>query len=179
MISILCDTREQRPYRFEGYVRPAVHVVPATLPVGDYSLPGFEDRVSIERKSLDDLIGCLMNGNRERFERELQKAQHYELFSVMVEASLQDVLDHKYRSAMTPKAAIQSIVAFQVRYQTPFMWAGNREGAEYLTFSLLEKHLAEIRKRYERSIEHQKSSVEVGHNDTITLTKVSQDIRLI
>jgi DNA excision repair protein ERCC-4 len=71
-LKILIDTREQLPFTFTAYdVAPE----PAALPVGDYSLPGFQDRASIERKSLEDLIGCLMGSNRERFERELYKAR--------------------------------------------------------------------------------------------------------
>ncbi len=50
---------------------------------------------------------------------------------------------------MKSHAALQSIFAFQVRYRVPFIWAGNRAGAEYVTFSLLEKYLAEIQKRFE------------------------------
>ena len=38
------------PFTFTGY---EVDPETATLPVGDYSLPGFEDRVSIERKSFE------------------------------------------------------------------------------------------------------------------------------
>lgn len=78
---ILQDTREQNPLLFKGYdVTPE----PATLPVGDYSLPGFTDRAAIERKSLDDLISCLINDSRDRFERELARGRHYDLFVVMV-----------------------------------------------------------------------------------------------
>lgn len=50
---------------------------------------------------------------------------------------------------MKAQAALQSVFAFQVRYRVPFVWAGNRAGAEYVTFSLLEKYLSEIGKRYE------------------------------
>lgn len=50
---ILIDTREQQPFSFTRY---EVATEPATLPVGDYSLPGFEDWAAIERKSLEDLI---------------------------------------------------------------------------------------------------------------------------
>jgi len=78
---ILIDTREQAPFTFQGY---DVDPEPATLPVGDYSLPGFEDRVAIERKSLEDLISCLMGSNRDRFERELYRGRHYDLFAVVV-----------------------------------------------------------------------------------------------
>jgi len=69
---------------------------------GDYSLPGFEDRAAIERKSLNDLIGCLMGSNRQRFERELARGRHYDLFAVVVEASLADVSQGRYRSDMKP-----------------------------------------------------------------------------
>ena len=82
---ILIDTREQAPFTFQGYdVDPET----ATLLVGDYSLPGFQDRAAVERKSLNDLIGCLMGKDRERFERELARGRHYDLFAVVVEASL-------------------------------------------------------------------------------------------
>lgn len=82
---ILIDTREQAPFTFEGY---EVELKTATLPVRDYSLPGFEDRAAVERKSLDDLVGCLMGKDRERFERELVKGRAYDLFAVVVEATL-------------------------------------------------------------------------------------------
>ena len=83
-MQILIDTREQAPFTFKGYdVAPET----ATLPVGDYSLPGFQDWAAVERKSLNDLIGCLMGKDRERFERELARGRHYDLFAVVVEAT--------------------------------------------------------------------------------------------
>ena len=62
---ILIDTREQAPFTFQGY---EVDPEPATLPCGDYSLPGFEDRAAVERKKLNDLVGCLVGKDRDRFE---------------------------------------------------------------------------------------------------------------
>ena len=87
-MTIIVDTREQAPYGFDKY---EVVTEPAALPVGDHSLPGFEDRAAIERKELGDLIGCLMGKGRDRFERELARARHYELFAVVCECSWQDV----------------------------------------------------------------------------------------
>jgi ERCC4-type nuclease len=144
-MKILIDSREQTPFTFSGY---EVATEPAALPVGDYSLPGFQDRVAIERKELNDLVGCLMGENRQRFERELAKARPYDLFAVVVEAALEDVSRGRYRSEMKPHAALQSLCAFQVRYRVPFMWAGNRRGAEYLTFSFLAKYLRELEERF-------------------------------
>ena len=149
---ILIDTREQTPFTFTGYdVDPET----ATLPVGDYSLPGFQDRAAIERKSLNDLIGCLMGKDRERFERELARGRHYDLFMVVVEGNLADVSQGRYHSDMKPQAALQSIITFQVRYRIPFVWAGNRTGAEYMTYSFLAKYLREIGERYKLAVQAQ------------------------
>ena len=143
---ILCDPREQKVYSFDRF---GVRTERVTLPAGDYSIPGFEDRVAIERKELNDLISCLMGSNRDRFERELAKLRFYDLSAVVVEATLDDVAKGRYKSEMKAHAALQSIFAFQTRYRVPFVWAGNRAGAEYATYSLLEKYLAEISKRFE------------------------------
>lgn len=106
---ILIDTREQAPYAFQEY-----DVAPETtaLPVGDYSLPGFEDRVSIERKSLDDLVGCLMGDNRDRLERELARGRHYDFFAVVIEASFSHVAQGRFKSEMKAHSALQSIFTF-------------------------------------------------------------------
>jgi ERCC4-type nuclease len=154
-MKILVNTREQRPFSFERF---QAEIERATLPAGDYSLPGFEDRVVIERKELNDLIACLMNGNRDRFERELARARHYDLFCVVVEASLEDVSKGRYRSEMKAHAALQSIFTFTVRYRVPFVWAGSRAGVEYATYSLLEKYLAEIEKRFKAAVQARRTA---------------------
>ena len=144
---ILVDTREQLPYQFTRY---GATIERTALPTGDYSLPGFESFIAIERKSIDDLVQCLKGQNRDRFEKELARGRHYECFAVVVEASLDDMKHGRYRSDMQPHAALQSITAFMVRYKTPFLWCGSREGGEYLVHSILSKYAAEIQKRYER-----------------------------
>lgn len=147
-MKIITDTREQRPYSFENY---GVQVIPGTLQTGDYSLPGFEDQVAIERKSLNDLIGCLKGKGRERFEKELSRARSYEFFAVVVEADLRQISTKQYHSAMPPHSVIQSLAAFHVRYGVPFLFCGNRAGAEYMAHSFLSKHLYEISKRFEQA----------------------------
>jgi len=142
---IIADTREKRVFSFSKY---DAEVERAALSTADYSLPGFEDRVGIERKELGDLVGCLMGSNRERFERELRRLSAYEMKAVVIEASMRDVADGLYRSQMKPHAVLQSVFAFQVRYAVPFLFCGDRAGAEYVTYSLLEKFIYEIEQRY-------------------------------
>ena len=137
---ILTDTRETLPYQFTGY---DCQVEAATLITGDYSLPGFSDKVAVERKSLPDLIGCLTTG-RERFTKELARARSYDFFCVVVEANMADLYTGQYMSKMNPESALQSIMAFRVRYGVAFDWCGNRAGGEKVTYSLLSKYLREI-----------------------------------
>lgn len=150
---IIVDTRENAPFSFSRW--PDVETVHSALDVGDYSIPGFEDEVAIERKSLNDLVGCLMDDNRDRFERELRRARPYRLFTIVVEASYQDVQTGRYRSKMDPHAVTQSLMAFHVRYGAPVLWAGSRRNAEYITFSLLSKYLQETKKRWTRMLRQQ------------------------
>lgn len=148
-MQIIRDTREQAPFTFE---RHECVVQPGTLATGDYSLAGLEDRCAVERKSLDDLLGCLTGEGRDRFERELARARGLDAFAVVVEASFQDMAEGRYRSKMKPHAALQSVLAFQVRYGVPFIWAGTRAGAEYATYHFLRHYLREASARYENIV---------------------------
>ena len=89
-LKIIVDSNEQLPYKFQT---PSIR---AKLPTGDYSLKGFEDKISIERKELNDLIGCLTDG-RDRFERELQRGMELDYFALVVEVSLSDIAEGNVR----------------------------------------------------------------------------------
>lgn len=154
-MKILVDSREQAPYTFTKY---EVATETATLSCGDYSLPGFTDRIAVERKALDDLIGVLMGSNRDRFERELARARHYDLFAVVVEATMADVSNGRYRSEMKAHAALQSLITFQVRHRVAFIWCGNRSGGEYVTYWLLSKYLYEVEKRFKQAVKGQEQA---------------------
>ncbi len=153
-MKILIDKREQMPYFFRGFegVIPEITL----LHCGDYSLPGFEDKIAIERKALPDLIACLMGDNRIRFEKELARARHFEYFAVVIEASLADVSKGYYRSEMKPQAALQSILTFGIRYpHAHFIWCGSRLAGEYVVHGLLSKFLREIGERYKAATKRQ------------------------
>jgi len=140
-MKIFIDSREQLPYEFENPSEVG------TIPMGDYSICGLENHIAIERKELNDLIGCLTTG-RERFERELFKGKALDYFALVIEASLKDLINHNYRSQMEPKSAIQSLVAFSVRYRLPIWFCESRKYAQRITESLLLKYGREIEKKF-------------------------------
>tara|TARA_B100000315_G_C14545335_1_gene572951 strand:+ start:198 stop:671 length:474 start_codon:yes stop_codon:yes gene_type:complete len=141
-LTVVIDSREQRPYPFNGY-----KTIVQGLPIGDYGLLNCRD-IAIERKSINDLIGSLTKG-RERFERELQKSAIIPYFSLVIEGSLNDLLRGKYISDALPKSIVQSLLSFSVKYRLPIFFAESREHGEMITLSLLLKYARMIYQKYQ------------------------------
>lgn len=116
--TIVIDTREQTPFHFDGWPTQR-----GTLKTGDYSIVGLEDSAAIERKSLQDLIGCI-GGERDRFKRELERLMAYSCRAVVIEANMDAIYRQQYRGTIHPNAVIGSIASWTTRYQVPFIFAG-------------------------------------------------------
>ena len=133
---VLIDTREQDTPRARR--RISVIGLPAervALDYGDYSynatLPDGSDiydltagrirpSCAIERKmDLDELAQCFC-GQRDRFEREWERAADAgaRLWLLIENASWAAVYGHRYRTLMNHDAFVQSILAFQCRYDS-------------------------------------------------------------
>ena len=151
---IVVDTRERLDFTFaniqadarDGRRPIAVETIPGTLRSGDYSLLGFEDRVAIERKNINDLFSTIGQGRR-RFQRELERlsAPSYEFAAVVCEADWAAIVANPpERSMLSPKIVFRSVVAWQLRYPRIHWWmCPGRAFAEKVTFRLLERFLKE------------------------------------
>jgi len=129
---IAIDTREQRPYDFPG-------AVVQTLPTGDYSIVGFTDRVTIERKSKADAYSSLGQG-RARFRRALERLAHFDYAAIVVEESVPGFMRSPPHSKMNPRSAMCSLLAWSVRYGVPVFFAGDRIHGQALTGKLLQMY---------------------------------------
>ncbi|MCL1916138.1 MAG: hypothetical protein FWG17_05480 [Desulfovibrionaceae bacterium] len=161
---IIQDSREQCPFTFAHEKYAGTVIESGALAVGDYSLAGLCDRVAVERKALPDLVACL-GRERERFERELQRAAALDAFAVVVEASWADLAAGGYRSQLNPHAACQSVLAFIARYRTSFLFAGSRAGAEYVTWGFLRQYLESARKRWGSIVRAHRDCKQQGENN--------------
>lgn len=133
---IVVDTREQLPYAFD----PAHAVtVRRALAAGDYSLDGHEASVAVERKALDDFVASVVRG-RERFVAELRRLEAYELACVVVEATIEDVLEHRYRAGVHPNAVLGAALSIIVDHSIPVYFCGNRQVACAFVEGLLCRH---------------------------------------
>ncbi len=120
-LTVIVDSREQHPWQF------AMPTVAGTLASGDYSLLGLKSVVTIERKSLSDLLGCI-GQERERFEREIQRLLAYPSRCIIVEADWADLERGDWRSKITPAAAVGSCLGWAAA-GVPIILAGDRERA--------------------------------------------------
>ncbi len=127
----IIDTREQLPLDLTWRNGQKLATIRGTLKTGDYSLQGYEDIISIERKSVPDLMACI-SAHRERFERELDRMMSFKVRAVVVEGSWSDIETGDYRARVHPNAAIGSILGWISR-GIPFVLAGNRiRASEYV-----------------------------------------------
>ena len=135
---IIQDTREQNPFTFKT-IRPVPKTVTDTLKTGDYSIQGYQDLISIERKSLADAYGTFGKG-RERFERELERMAKMQFAAVLIEADWNTILRRPpTRSRLKPKTIYRSVIAWEQRYGVHFWACTNRAFAEKTTFVMLER----------------------------------------
>jgi len=140
---LIKDSREPAVAWDEYFKAP---MIVRKLDTGDYSVDGLETMIAIERKTLDDLVGCLGKG-RARFERELERSQALDYFAVILEEGYAQLATGNYRSQLNPRAAVESISAFEVRYGTHFLFAGSQELAARKCELLLVKFWREQQKQ--------------------------------
>ena len=132
-ITLVIDSREQEPWSFDSSV---VAVERRALPAGDYSVAGLEDRVAVERKSLDDLIATVIRG-RKRFARELERLRTYDAACIVVEASLAELMAGGYRSGAHPASVLGAVMSIIVDVGIPVFFCSDRQFACRFTLDYL------------------------------------------
>jgi DNA excision repair protein ERCC-4 len=147
--SVIVDTREQAPFHFTNIepwsIVPLVH---CALPTGDYSLRGFESRVTIERKSISDFIGSITAG-RDRFEREFERMAQMEFAAVIVEGELSDVLSHsKQNTRVATDSILGTLDSWRIRYGVHWVFCMGRRHAEINTLTMLYQFWRNEQKRF-------------------------------
>lgn len=165
-ISIIVDTRENENYNITSFFdKYKIPYVETCLKFGDYSficppIPeigfntevSFEKRIVVERKAnLTELSGNLAQ-NRERFEREMQRAMTEKArFILMVEdGDYQKIVEHKYRTDLNPTSYYASLFSFQARYNINIQFIPSKMAGWFIynTFKyFLREELAIIKKQ--------------------------------
>ena len=124
---ILIDQREQIPLRFS----PAVTTESVLLPVGDYSLAGSSERVTVERKRLDELMTCC-GKDRPRFIEQIERMRGYEVKHLVIETRFSNIALGITRSQLNPLSAIGTLIKFASDWGLPVWFAEDAAGAALL-----------------------------------------------
>ena len=141
-VRVIIDSREQEEFAFDPV---QVDVERRALPAGDYSLAGYQDRVAVERKSLDDFVSTVIR-SRKRFVAELQKLREMEFARVVVEAGLADVFARRYRGGANPTSVFGAAISITVDHSVPVFFCSDRQVACRFTQDYLlrvHRHLQE------------------------------------
>ena len=149
--TVIVDTREQRPLPLADIIvaqeLPFV-VERRTMRTADYAVRGLENLILIERKSIEDLVGCIAGG-RQRFEHELERMCTETLWPVLlVEGSIAAITGHCYRGRVSPNAVLGSLAAWALDHRLRVVLAGTREGAAHFVIRLFRAAL----RRHERGL---------------------------
>ena len=138
---VLVDTREQLPYSFSDYGNWIDGTQKATLPTGDYSVSGYESRIALERKTLGDIVGSLMQG-RQRFLREMERLAAFEYKCLCIEASRSQIKSpYTFAQAVKahPNGIVGSLDAIGARYGIAIHYGCTRALCEEFAASWLSK----------------------------------------
>lgn len=151
--TIIIDTREQTPWPFRDVVDTikqqrtilVARSVREGLKTGDYSIVGCEDKLTIERKSGDDIISSVSYG-RDRFLREHQRMQAMIAAGgcacVVIEAPLTEI--QKTIADRQGKFTFQSFwktyVSWMTQFCVPWLFCQSRRGAELTAFHIMKSY---------------------------------------
>ena len=148
--TVLRDTREQRPWTFDGC---GVDTRDVTLSTGDYAVPmdcthdakvdTYHPKFAVERKSGHDFLTAL-TWERERFTSELQRAAEWpQPLAVVVETSWQTLLRNRgcmQQREVHPNQIVGTLSAWTRHYNVVFRFTESRRRAELCAYLLLVRH---------------------------------------
>lgn len=140
--TVIVDTREQTPFEFTNHDNWIAETKRQKLDAGDYSVVGMEKLLTLERKTLTDLITSLIQ-HRKRFFRLCEKLAKYRWRALLVEASYENIKSPYYdlETQAHPNAVSGTLDALEVRYGIPVIYTSrNCALAEEKTASWLSKH---------------------------------------
>lgn len=150
--TVIKDTREQDGYTFEkfnGRYASCNGMVVRKLDTGDYSLVGLEDKVCIERKGRVSELAINLGKDKYRFMREIERMKEFPFRFLILEFSLEDVMDFPERSdipeekwdsiKVTNKYMLKMLIEFQMYDDIHVIFCGNKKNAKLVVNSILKR----------------------------------------
>lgn len=132
MAKVIIDTREQKPWFFADAETKG-------LKTGDYSLEGYEDILSIERKgSTGEFAGNIVGP---RFDRELSRLNEYKYAFIILEFTSDNIMEYPLGSGIpnrfhgklkiTGKFIMAKICEYMVRFPNIHIIFAGSQGKQW------------------------------------------------
>lgn len=151
-LTVKIDTRENKPYTFPECDWCEGHIV-EKLNVGDYSIVGLEDILTVERKA--STAEWAQNVIDKRFDRELEKMSQYKYGFIVLEFDMETLLKYPVGSGiptnkwskiqLTGDFLLKRLLEYQIKYNTKILLCGNRYTGQKVTESILKRVANELK----------------------------------
>jgi hypothetical protein len=125
--TIICDSREQRPWEF-----PDKEVIVSKLTTGDYSVEGFRQEICIERKG--SITEFAMNVTEKRFDDVVKRLNEFKHGYLLLEFNMYNLMTYPRSSSIpkhkwpyikiTPKFLLKRLLDYQTNYNFKTMLVG-------------------------------------------------------
>ncbi len=132
-VTAVVDTREKDGHELD--LKPLTFVK-KKLDTGDYSVVGYENRITVETKYLDDFIAC-MTAERMRFEAELVRMRTFEHKAIVIKSSWADIEWGRYRSKIPYAAVMGSAMGFALSANVSILMTEDHKKAGLMVARLL------------------------------------------
>lgn len=153
-ITVLVDTREQKnEHLIEYFKENKIPYQIEKLETADYTfiLPNFPElgmdkKILVEKKnSLDEISGNFAK-DRERFTREFERITDEKIHLVIENATWKKLMGHSYRSMLSPRSFLASLLTWNIRYNCP-IWFVGKEESPMLIYHIMYYELFEFLKQ--------------------------------
>lgn len=135
-MKIIIDTREQKPLVFTGH-----KTITRKLDEGDYATEESESKIVIERKTLEDFYGSIIQGHA-RFKAEILRSRaKNKVFYIFLQGRIEDFISLKWsdRELKTKPETIKKMLETMIeRYDLKIIECPNRTAMSKKMIELME-----------------------------------------
>lgn len=153
--TIIIDSREQIPWTFKNFT-----TAKKKLDTGDYSVEGFENIFTIERKK--SVAEIANNITEKRFLNELERLRSYEHKFLLLEFSLSKVIDYPVGSdvpkrvweklKITNKYILKFLTSISIEYNIQMFFCDNEYNAEEMALSIIKRMIEKYEKNSDKNL---------------------------
>jgi len=148
-VTIIVDSREGPSQTARELAKLNVLIKIEGLVASDFLL---SDRIAVERKTVDDLEGSIMDGRL--FDQLVAMKDAYQFPILLIEGEA-----HSTAQRISPQSLMGAIASVMVDYRIPVLWTNNAEQTALLLYSIAKRE--QIKERREPRVRAERKPIDV------------------